>query len=294
MQKIKEIKHTFIALKFSLFLYFMVSNFYVSAQQAGMRGYTFDAEKYKVDIEMQKLKAQTISSFTPTEPKYYSSSNNTPIIKLNYKAPKFPKDTLVFMADKFLTKLDAFIFYAGEDSLLTSTEKSQIQPELSLTGDLKYKNSKIYTLAYLYTYHYNKEAMEKINFHSNKSTTVWVQSNGGSDKDFFSLNTAIEKASLSDDYFFQINNNGEVKITFIKNGAKQGDIFKNKTSSWRKNQLNELSVVKIGEMLNFLCNGEIIHSVKLEHPWTRMFTNLRVDYGAQLKLKRYMHVFYPI
>ena len=271
----------------------------VEAQQAGMRAgsggvYRFDAEKYKADMGLQRMRQTPVQPYTPAEPKYYSS--DIPAKQRStaqYKPPKFPSDTLAFFVNNFVLVHNVI---QSADSLSNAKSVPFSSPIL-LTGDTKYKSNNIYTLAYNYSDYYGagtmRDALEKYNYHSNKRTTVWVRKTGGSDKTYLRLDASVEKLRTAENYWLYINNKGEVKVDYIDNGAGKRTIFKTKTTAWQADEINELTVQKLGEKLRFLCNGQEIYSATLEHPWTRMATSLVVDYAAEFTLYSYMHMFYP-
>ncbi len=272
---------------------FLLITFSSKPQQPGIRevtggGYTFDAEKYKVDMmkkqtESYSSKYQIPSRESAKDPAGFEKANES--YQVEYKPPKYPLDTVSVEVSRFRYTCTSYVISPAEWNLALS--EAYKEPEfdtLILKNEQNSGKTRIFRLEGLG------------HFTANRELSVLFRKSEGSDRSFYGLVVNVTHSPQYYNYKFMMDNLGNFTIDAVYFHGTYKKQKHGRTDAYKPCELNELTIRKTGNKLSFLCNNVELWSVQTEHPWAHLAATdplIYLDENLGLTLFGYRDIYFP-
>ena len=279
-----------------IFALLMFSSSALAQRQAGMvdkpsGGQVFNAEQYKIDRMAQQYNSymsnynRIQSAKNPAD--YFDKKTATETMDpVKYVSPNFPLDTVAEVYDTMYYNTNGSLFHklyknSGSSSAYNDPPRDSL--ELGVYG-------KVYDLK---SYRFDGLGGSFYPHISNMLNTYKIQQKSG--KAGFDLVVQVQHSPRYYTYKLSVTPKGKYTVEVVKFHhsyikQKSGTIL-----SYQKDSVNSFSFLLQDGYFRFLCNGEELFMVQLEHPWACLVDDplIYVNDDCKLMLYEYTAVFFP-
>lgn len=254
-------------------------------------GQVFNAEQYKIDRMAQQYnnymsnytRVQTASNKADYFGEKGDSEGMDPVV---YKSPNYPMDTIAEVYDTLYYNRNGSLFH----KLYKNSGSSGVYNDPPRDSMEMGTYDKVYTSK---SYRFENLGDPFYPSISNVLNTYKIRQISG--KAGFDLVVQVQHSPRSYTYKLSVTPKGKYTVEVVKFHhsyikQKSGTIL-----SYQKDSVNSFSFLLQDGYFRFLCNGEELFMVQLEHPWACLVDDplIYVNDDCKLMLYEYNAVFFP-